>query len=212
MATFSPMLAVEGEIGSIWRIFPLITISVLFWSLFESLTILPAHLAHSGDEKPKQLWLRSVSDQWEQFQSRLVGGLFFVVEKIYKPLLRKAVEMPLSFLCIAGGIFILTVGVILGGIIKFSFFPPIEADLAIGTIEYPSGTPIQVTREGYLELEKAARELEQQLQDEFPDRPTIKNRLSTIGWQPMRTKTSRGPGNLDALYACLLYTSDAADE
>jgi len=89
----------------------------------------------------------------------------------------------------------------LGGIIKFSFFPPIEADLAIGTIEYPSGTPIQVTREGYLELEKAARELEQQLQDEFPDRPTIKNRLSTIGWQPMRTKTSRGPGNLDALYA-----------
>ena len=32
MATFSPMLAVEGEIGSIWRIFPLITISVLFWS------------------------------------------------------------------------------------------------------------------------------------------------------------------------------------
>ena len=201
MATFSPMLAVEGEIGSIWRIFPLITISVLFWSLFESLTILPAHLAHSGDEKPKQPWLRSVSDQWEQFQSRLVGGLFFVVEKIYKPLLRKAVEMPLSFLCIAGGIFILTVGVILGGIIKFSFFPPIEADLAIGTIEYPSGTPIQVTREGYLELEKAARELEQQLQDEFPDRPTIKNRLSTIGWQPMRTKTSRGPGNLDALYA-----------
>ena len=201
MATFSPMLAVEGEIGSIWRIFPLITISVLFWSLFESLTILPAHLAHSGDEKPKQSWLRSVSDQWEQFQSRLVGGLFFVVEKIYKPLLRKAVEMPLSFLCIAGGIFILTVGVILGGIIKFSFFPPIEADLAIGTIEYPSGTPIQVTREGYLELEKAARELEQQLQDEFPDRPTIKNRLSTIGWQPMRTKTSRGPGNLDALYA-----------
>ena len=201
MATFSPMLAVEGEIGSIWRIFPLITISVLFWSLFESLTILPSHLAHSSNEKPKQSWLRSVSDQWDQFQSRLVGGLFFVVEKIYKPLLRKAVEMPLSFLCIAGGIFILTVGVILGGIIKFSFFPPIEADLAIGTIEYPSGTPIQVTREGYLELEKAARELEQQLQNEFPNRPTIKNRLSTIGWQPMRTKTSRGPGNLDALYA-----------
>jgi len=201
MATFSPMLAVEGEIGSIWRIFPLITISVLFWSLFESLTILPAHLAHSGDDKPKQPLLRSFSDQWEQFQSRLVDGLFNVVEKIYKPLLRKAVETPLSFLCIAGGIFILTVGVILGGIIKFSFFPPVEADLAIGTIEYPSGTPIQVTREGYLELEKAAQELEQQLQDEFPDRPTIKNRLSTIGWQPMRTKTSRGPGNLDALYA-----------
>ena len=82
MATFSPMLAVEGEIGSIWRIFPLITISVLFWSLFESLTLLPAHLAHSGEEKTKQPWLRSFSDQWEQFQSSLVGGLFNVLEKI----------------------------------------------------------------------------------------------------------------------------------
>ena len=36
MATFSPMLAVAGTIGAIWRIFPLITIIVLFWSLIES--------------------------------------------------------------------------------------------------------------------------------------------------------------------------------
>ena len=36
MVTFSPMLAVEGDIGSIWRIFPLVVISVLIWSLIES--------------------------------------------------------------------------------------------------------------------------------------------------------------------------------
>ena len=44
MTTFAPMLSVDGEIGSIWRIFPLVVISVLIWSLIESLTILPAHL------------------------------------------------------------------------------------------------------------------------------------------------------------------------
>ena len=61
MATFSPMLAVEGQIGAIWRIFPLITISVLVWSLFESLTILPAHLAHSSDKKSKFAIINSIS-------------------------------------------------------------------------------------------------------------------------------------------------------
>ena len=52
MVTFAPMLSVEGEIGSIWRIFPLVVISVLIWSLIESLTILPANLANSVDNEP----------------------------------------------------------------------------------------------------------------------------------------------------------------
>ena len=61
MVTFSPMLAVEGEIGSIWRIFPLVVMSVLVWSLIESLTILPSHLAHSSDEEPKIPLLLTIS-------------------------------------------------------------------------------------------------------------------------------------------------------
>ena len=84
--------------------------------------------------------------------------------------------------------FILTIGVIGGGIIKFSFFPPVEADLAIGTVEYPSGTSIETTRDGYLKLEEAAKKLESDLSKEFPGEPIIKNRLSTIGFQPQRTK------------------------
>ncbi len=200
MATFSPMLAVEGQIGAIWRIFPLITISVLVWSLFESLTILPAHLAHSSDKKSKFAIINSVSGSWDQFQSRIKDGLFYFIDNFYKPVLLKAVTKPFTFLSIAISVFILTIGIIGGGIIKFSFFPPVEADLAIGTVEYPSGTSIETTRDGYLKLEEAAKKLESDLSKEFPGEPIIKNRLSTIGFQPQRTKTSRGPGNLDASY------------
>ena len=200
MATFSPMLAVEGQIGAIWRIFPLITISVLFWSLFESLTILPAHLAHSSEKKSKIIWIRSLSDRWEKFQSKIKNGLIFFVNTFYKPTLLKSVNRPFTFLSIAASVFILTIGIIGGGIIKFSFFPPIEADLAIGTVEYPSGTSIEITREGYLKLEESAKILEEELNKEFPGKSIIKNRLSTIGFQPQRTKTSRGPGNLNASY------------
>ena len=201
MATFSPMLAVDGEIGAIWRIFPLITIAVLFWSLFESLTILPAHLAHSKDSKIKNKFLIIIASKWEIIQEKIINGLNAVVKNFYKPLLEKSVNKPFSFLCYAAGIFILTIGVIAGGVIKFSFFPAVEADIAIAAMEYPSGTPIEVTRVGYMELEKSAQKLEENLKKDFPNMSIIQNRLSTIGWQPMRTKTSQGPGNLDALYA-----------
>lgn len=201
MVTFSPMLSVDGEIGEIWRIFPLITIMVLFWSLFESLTILPAHLAHSKDKEPKSAFIRLLSEKWESLQSKLIFGLSYTIINFYKPFLKKSIDRPFTSLSIAAGIFILTIGIIAGGVVKFTFFPAVEADLAIGAIEYPSGTPIDVTRQGYLELERTASILEKDLNKELNGEVTIKNRLSTIGWQPMRSKTSRGPGNLNALYA-----------
>ncbi len=200
MATFSPMLAVDGEIGTIWRIFPLITISVLIWSLFESLSILPAHLSHSKDTKSNNKYISLISLYWDKLQSVIKRYLKKLINNYYKPLLQKSVNKPFTFLSIAASVFIITIGVIGGGIIKFSFFPPIESDLAIGVIEYPSGTSIEVTREGYLKLEQAAKKLESELKKEFPGDTIIKNRLSTIGFQPMRTKTARGPGNLTASY------------
>ena len=200
MVTFSPMLAVEGDIGSIWRIFPLVVISVLIWSLIESLTILPAHLAHSSDSKPRNQTLFYLSNKWDVVQEKIIAGLSHVTHNIYKPLLLKAVTNPFSALTFAAGIFTLTIGIMLSGILKFSFFPAVEDDLAIATIQYPSGTPIDITRGGYNKLEEAAKILEDQLKEEFPDQAIIKNRLSTIGYQPMLTKTSRGPGNLDALF------------
>ena len=200
MVTFSPMLSVEGDIGGIWRIFPLVVISVLVWSLIESLTILPAHLAHSSDDEPKNQILLYISNKWNSLQEKIVNGMSYVIHHLYKPLLFKAVNHPFSALSFAAGVFVLTIGIMLSGIIKFSFFPAVEDDLAIATIEYPSGTPMDVTREGYQKLEEAATILESQLKEEFPNQTIIRNRLSTIGYLPMLTKTSRGPGNLDALF------------
>ena len=201
MVTFAPMLSVEGEIGSIWRIFPLVVISVLIWSLIESLTILPAHLAHSVDNEPRNRVLLLISKKWQKIQNKIVSALKHVITYYYKPLLIKAIDSPFSTLSFSAGIFVLTIGVMLSGFLKFSFFPAVEDDLAIATIEYPSGTPLEITEEGFKYLEQAASLLEKDLEQEFPGQKIIKNRLSTIGYLPMLTKTSRGPGNLNALFA-----------
>ena len=103
MVTFAPMLSVDGEIGSIWRIFPLVVISVLIWSLIESLTILPAHLAHSSDEESKFSYVRKLSRNWEKIQTKIVDGLNYVIKNYYKPFLEKALNHPFSALSFAGG-------------------------------------------------------------------------------------------------------------
>ena len=200
MVTFAPMLAVEGVVGPIWRIFPLITITVLFWSLFESLTILPSHLAHASDKEPKDNWMGRIAVRWERMRMSIKNRLYFVRDHYYQPILLRATTYPHVALAIATAIFIITLGVIGGGLIKFSFFPPIEGDLAIGVIEYPTGTPVEMTEEGFLEVQQSAEKLERKLQEEYPSQPIILNILATLGDQPMRTKTSQGPGTLDASF------------
>ena len=71
--------------------------------------------------------------------------VLIIKEQIHKPIPVKAVYHPFSAL-IAGGIFILTIGIMSSGILKFSFFPAVD-DLAIATIEYASGTLIEAIRE-----------------------------------------------------------------
>ncbi|NIW24751.1 MAG: hypothetical protein GWN29_09410, partial [Gammaproteobacteria bacterium] len=45
VAAFSPLLGVEGTMGKIMRVIPLIVIPTLLFSLVESLWILPNHLS-----------------------------------------------------------------------------------------------------------------------------------------------------------------------
>ena len=197
MATFSPMLSVAGEIGKIWKIIPSVTIAVLIWSLFESLTILPAHLAHIQDKPIKNKLLNRLGKRWELFQSYLIKGLDDFKNKIYLPVLKKALSKRITTISVAISIFFLTVGYIGGGWIKFTFFPALEADVVIGILEYPAGTPVSITSKGLNDLEKSAQKLKKQLDEEFPGEIIFLNDLATVGDQPFRLRTSQGPGSLN---------------
>ena len=125
MVTFSPMLIVDGDIGDIWGIIPTVTIIVLFWSLFESLTILPAHLAHIKEVEPRFSIMRKISSRWSKFQDRIKNGLIIIIEKFYKPVLRRALNHRGLTAAIAASVFIITIGFLGGGWMNFSFFPPL---------------------------------------------------------------------------------------
>ena len=83
---------------------------------------------------------------------------------------------------------------IAGGWIKFVFFPPLEADLVNGTISYPDGSPIEMSMEGLSIIESSAQKLKNELEYEFPDEEIFVNILATAGDQPVKNKSTQGPG------------------
>ena len=138
MVTFSPMILVEGALGKVWRIIPVVTIVVLIFSLIESLTILPAHLAHlKEDSSTKNNFF---SKWWNGVQQGIHNGLQMFIKNTYTPVLEWALKNRATTISIAISTFILSLGIVASGFLKFNFFPPLEADIVIATVESVSYT------------------------------------------------------------------------
>ena len=198
MVTFSPMILVEGATGKIWKIIPVVTIVVLMFSLIESLTILPAHLAHMKlDENKKE---NKFLAWWSKIQLSIHNRLQSFIKNRYIPFLELALRNRGNTVAISISIFILTVGLVASGFIRFNFFPPLEADIVIAGVEYPEGTPVSLTKSGLEQVEKSAYKLKDSLEVLYPNNKVFINMVSTAGDQPIKTQSARGPGNLDASF------------
>jgi len=198
MVTFSPMILVEGALGKIWKIIPVVTILVLMFSLIESLTILPAHLAHMNINESKKK--NRFSQWWSDIQMGIHNWLQGFIKNKYTPVLELALKNRGNTVAIAISIFILTVGLVASGFIRFNFFPPLEADIVIAGVEYPEGTPVSLTKVGLDQIEKSAYKLKDSLEVLYPENKIFINMVSTAGDQPIKTQSARGPGNLDATF------------
>ena len=75
IAAFAPMLLIGDIIGQIMGVMPYVVIAVIIASLIECFLILPGHLAHTLQHKPKRQW-----SFWRQmFFASLVGGILISV-------------------------------------------------------------------------------------------------------------------------------------
>ena len=194
IATFSPMLFVEGSVGRVWRIIPLVVIPTLFWSLIESLSILPAHLAHMKSNKLKSNFFSDISKKWEKFQSKIETVLKLFIKNKYKPFLEKSVKAPFLTVSIFVFILLINIGIIGGGWLKFSFFPPIEAEVIQVEVTFPLGTPIEVTNEAIDKIQKAAISTDVYFQN-TKNQKLFLNTLTSVGMRSINTSgQTGGPG------------------
>ncbi|MFC2164683.1 efflux RND transporter permease subunit [Acidobacteriota bacterium] len=187
VAAFWPLLIVEGIIGKIMRFIPTIVILTLLFSLFESLFILPSHLAHlkSIKKASPQGWRGAYS----RFQNKFNILFRRFVDRAYKPSLELGLKN--RYIAISGfiAILVLTLGLVAGGWIKFVFLPRIDADNITARITMPLGTPVDKTIEAVKKLEETALMLEDEFQS---DTPVIRHVLASIGEQPSLNQAS-GP-------------------
>ena len=151
---FCPLFFIPSSLGRIIGEIPIIVISVLLFSLLESLLVLPNHLSHLP--RPGRL-----SDRRERvhpikrIQTRVDGWLKRFVAGPLDRSLRFATGRPGIVIASGVGMIIICVAMIPAGIIRVSFMPTVEGDLVTANLEMPEGTPVQRTANMALILERA---------------------------------------------------------
>ena len=178
VAAFIPLFMVKGVIGEIIAAIPWVVCAVLVASLIECFLVLPAHLAHfdksSKEESKFRLWF---DQKFNAFQE----GIF-----------RRFVKLTFNYryvtFMVAVGMFIVSVGMMSGGRVLFSFFPTPEADIVIVNYKMHSGSTRSQTARMLENVEKGLNKTSTQ----FSNSPgLVRFKMSTIG---SRTSFSNDSG------------------
>lgn len=178
VAAFLPLLFMEGRRGPIFAQIPLIVIPVLIFSWIESKLILPAHLRHVHLLRPPRgplLLLLKV-------QRKVADGLEALIDKVYQPLLRMAINRRhLTFSLFTAAIIVI-VSFVLAGHYRYNFFPRIQSETARATLVMPAGTSIDQTRRHIEKMASAAYSLQEKYQEPDGSGSLVRNILVSIGW------------------------------
>ncbi len=164
IAAFYPLTLIKNEIGQIFSSFAVIVIIALLFSLVESKLILPAHLAYSSNKAEKRPG--RVAIVWKRIQASMDGMLQLFNLKIYRPLVKKAIQHRYATLMLFIGGFLLSVGLVMNDRVHITFFPEVPADSISVTMVMKKGSPLALTQSNANKIEQAANILNQQLLEE----------------------------------------------
>jgi multidrug efflux pump subunit AcrB len=184
VAAFAPLLFVAGNMGRVMRQIPVVVIAVLLMSLVEALLILPAHL--SGEGKIFNRLVGPFLGPIEKVQGAVQGRLQWWISVVYRKSLDFALEWRYLTVAIALVFLFLSVSLVAGGFLKFSFMPRVDSDNMIASLTMPQGTPVSQTESILARIEAGAEALARDFDEGQPDgSPSIIRHISTtVGQQP----------------------------
>lgn len=146
IAAFAPLLFITDIIGDIISAIPYVVIAIIVASLIECFLALPGHLRGafswgSGRDWPFRVWFNSRFDTFR--------------EKHFRQFLKFVVRWRYAAFASAIASLIVSVGILGGGRIQFSFFPSPESDIVYANVQMVSGTSRAQTEKMVEELEWA---------------------------------------------------------
>jgi multidrug efflux pump subunit AcrB len=139
LCVFGSLLFLQGEMGSVLRVIPLVLILVLTLSLLEAFWVLPYHLRHALSKKStmtvwwgKAAFLRGFDHFRTTTLLRWVGG---------------AMRHPKAVLSGTILLFFIALSLVFSGAVRFVSFPALDGDVVEARIMMPSGTSVQQTQQ-----------------------------------------------------------------
>lgn len=151
VAAFAPLLLVPGVSGKFFELIPIVVISVLILSLVESFFVLPAHLGHMKDKKDSRFFhALNAPQRW------VSKKLLLFVEGPFDKVVRWCTEYRYISFSAAISLFFLSLGLVAGGMVPFSFFPQLDGERITVAAKLPYGAPIEQTKAVQKEIEDAA--------------------------------------------------------
>ncbi len=154
-AAFLPMFFIGDRIGDILRAIPLVVLAALLASLIECFLILPGHLRHG----------RPPTKPPGRFRRTIDGGVAYFREHFFGPFVSVAYDWRYTTVAVLVASFILALGVMAGGRVNFVFFPRLEPETVLASINFAPGVPRDDQIAAVTRIEKALYASEKALLD-----------------------------------------------
>ena len=206
IVAFLPLMFVGGISGKFISILPVVVITCLAVSLGECLVLLPAHLSHLPDPNVRAENGNPVSRLLDAIHQGTSRGMEWFVERVYTPLLSKALNWRYVTVCIAFSVLLLTLGLIQGGILKFSAVPEIDGFVITANVRFPDGTPAEVTKNALKQMDEALTRLNDKTET-LSGAPLVQKRISVLGTTLNEMEGTSG-ANTGGMQALLLESEE----
>ncbi|MFC1523236.1 efflux RND transporter permease subunit [Thermodesulfobacteriota bacterium] len=193
IVAFIPLAHIGGIMGKFIAIMPVVVISCLVISLLECLFLLPAHLSHL----PEPVSYESVATNPNLFVRMFHINKWFsrrlelFANNVYTPFLDKVLRWRYISFCTAITILLLTLGLVLGGFLKFEVFPEVDGYVISANVEFPNGTPPEITRQAVNQIDAALLRIADRTKTRSGD-SLIRDRYTLVG-QELKDYGGFGP-------------------
>ncbi|MEN8264721.1 MAG: efflux RND transporter permease subunit [Nitrospirota bacterium] len=178
VAAFLPLVFVGGTMGKFIRVIPFVVIPILLLSLVESLLILPAHLSLKSTVGTSNGGIASVT----KVQRGFVTWLENFIAGPYKRFLSSCLRNRYTTLAVSIAMILIAIGIVKGGIVKFSFMPKVEGDIITISIKMPEGTPVESTTEAQQFVIGKIKEVVKEYEKDLPEgKGILRHSFSTVG-------------------------------
>ncbi|WP_022942807.1 efflux RND transporter permease subunit [Psychromonas hadalis] len=177
LAIFGSLAFIEGDMGKVLKVVPIVLVITLVVSLIEAFFILPRHLYHAkqlSDDKDHQpiALKRYFNNGFESLREKQLPKLVgWIIDHRY----------PFSGAIIFA--FLATMALPISGILTFSPFPELEGNQLQITLLMPPGTPFADTQKMVEKIEKDLKTVNDFYQPDQPQQlPLIANKIVQYGF------------------------------